>query len=46
MQNHMYLVKTNGVEAKTQVKKSNGNTIKNAKEDDSLHINRFGLEEI
>lgn len=42
----MYLVKTYRVEAKAQIEKPNGNTIKDAKEDDSLHINRFCLEEI
>lgn len=33
-----HLVETNGIKAKTQVKKSNGNSIKDAKKNNSLHV--------
>lgn len=31
---------------RAQVQKSNGNTIKNAEDDNSLYVNRFSLKEI
>lgn len=42
----IYLIESNGVESKAQVKKSNGNAVKNAKEHDSFHVNCLALKEI
>lgn len=40
------LVEANGVKSQAQVKKSNGNTIQNAKENDSLHVDGLVLKKI
>lgn len=42
----IYLIESDGVESKAQVKKSDGNAIKNAKEHDSFHVNCLALKEI
>lgn len=43
---NLYLVETNGIESEAQVEKANGNTIQNAEEHHSFHVNRLTFEHI
>lgn len=42
----MNLIEADGIEAKAEVEKANGDAIENAKKRDGLHVNGFVLKEV